>query len=144
MKKHKSLALLAFATIVLSACNQNEDQQTTGNWDGNDYNTGRDTMINNHPYYYSSYGYWYWYNSGQVTRYYPRTGYSQTLPADEHRRGVFLLAPEHIANGGASEDPVNFGSGHAGTVQRFGNTARGVSSGEGFGSSAGEGGERGS
>jgi len=145
MKKHNSLILAAFAAIVLGSCNQNDENQTTGTWDGTDYNTGRDTVINNNTYHYSSYGYWYWFYNNQVTRYYPRTGYSETLSAEEHRRGAFLNLPAHLSNGGASEEPSTFRSGRGGTVVGFGNSARGVSSGEseGFGGSAhgsGEGG----
>ncbi|NHA05961.1 hypothetical protein G7092_19275 [Mucilaginibacter sp. HC2] len=143
MKKRNSLALIAFATIVLSSCDQDEQHQTVGTWDGTDYNTGKDTIINQHSYHYSSYGYWYWYNSGQVTRYYPRTGYSQTLSADEHRSGAFLSSSAHTGNGGAGEDPAHFSSGHGGTVEGFGRTAHGVPSGEGFGGSAHAGGEGG-
>lgn len=140
MKKHSSLILMAFATIVLGSCNQNDENVTTGSWDGNDYNTGKDTVINHNTYHYSSYGYWYWYNNNQVTRYYPRTGYTQTLPADEHRSGSFLTSSAHAANGGASEDASTFSSGRGGTVEGFGSTARGTSSSEGFGGSAHEGG----
>ena len=144
MKKHNSLALLAFATIVLSSCNQNDENQTVGSWDGTDYNTGKDTLINNSTYHFSSYGYWYWYdNNNKVTRYYPRTGYSETLPVDEHRSGQFLSSPAHTKNGGASEEPSAFSSGRGGTVEGFGSTARGVSSGESFGGSAHEGGSGG-
>jgi hypothetical protein len=140
MRKHQSLILTAFAAIVLSSCNQNDENQTTGTWDGTDYNTGRDTLINNHTYYFSSYGYWYLYNNNQVTRYYARTGYTETLPADAHRSGQFLSSKEHITNGGASEEATTFSHGRGGTVESFGGTARGVSSGTGFGSSAHEGG----
>ncbi len=140
MKKPNSLFLAAFAAIVLSSCNQSDENETTGNWDGNDYNTGKDTAINNQTYHYSSYGYWYWANNNQVTRYYPNTGYSETLPADEHRSGRFLTSTAHTVNGGANEDPATFSSGRGGTVEGFGSTARGVSSGEGFGGSAHEGG----
>jgi hypothetical protein len=137
MKKHNSFFLLAFAAIVLSSCNQNEENQTVGSWDGNDYNTGKDTLINNHTYYFSSYGYWYWYYNNQVTRYYPRTGYTATLPADEHRSGSFLSSSAHTGNGGATEEPATFSSGRGGTVTgSFGSTARGTS----FGGSAHEGG----
>jgi hypothetical protein len=140
MKKHNSLLLTAFAAIVLGSCNQNDEHQTTGTWDGNDYNTGKDTLINNHTYHFSSYGYWYWYNNNYVTRYYPRTGYSQTLTADEHRAGSFLTSASHTSNGGASEEPATFSSGRGGTVEGFGSTAHGVSSSEGFGGSAHAGG----
>ena len=140
MKKHNSLLLTAFAAIVLGSCSQNDENQTVGSWDGTDYNTGKDTLINNHTYHYSSYGYWYWYNNNQVTRYYPHTGYSETLSADEHRSGVFLSSPKHTENGGASEEPSSFSSGRAGTVEGFGSSAHGVSSAESFGGSAHEGG----
>ncbi len=143
MKKRSSLALLAFAAIVLSSCEQDEQNQTIGTWDGTDYNTGKDTTINHNTYHYSSYGYGYWFNAGRVTRYYPRTGFSETLPADEHRSGAFLSSSSHTINGGASEEPANFSSGRGGTVEGFGSTARGVSSGEGFGGSAHGGGEGG-
>jgi len=143
MKKHNSLILAAFAAIVLGSCSQNDDNTTVGTWDGTDYNTGKDTLINNHTYHYSSYGYWYWYNNNNVTRYYPRTGYSETLTAEEHRSGAFLISPAHASNGGASEEPSTFSSGHAGTVEGFGSSARGVSSGDGFGSSGHGGGEGG-
>lgn len=143
MKKRNSLALLAFTAIVLSSCDQQEKHQTVGTWDGTDYNTGKDTVINQNTYHYSSYGYWYWYNAGRVTRYYPHTGYSQTLSADEHRSGSFLSSSTHTGNGGASEEPANFSSGRGGTVEGFGSTAHGVSAGEGFGGSAHAGGEGG-
>ncbi len=136
MKKHNSLLLLAFTTIVLSACNQDDEKQTVGTWDGTDYNTGRDTVINNQTYHFSSYGYWYLYNNNQVARYYPRTGYTEVLPADEHRSGQFLSSSKHNENGGANEEPTNFSSGRGGVVQGFGSTARGVSSSEGFGGTA--------
>jgi hypothetical protein len=134
MKKHNSLILLAFSAIVLSSCNN--ENQTTGTWDGTDYNTGKDTLINNHTYHFSSYGYWYLYNNNQVTRYYPHTGYSETLPAEVHRSGLFLSSSTHTANGGASEDIGTFSSGRGGTVEGFGSSAHGTSSGEGFGGSA--------
>ena len=143
MKKRNSLALVAFAALVFSSCDQDEHTQTVGSWDGTDYNTGKDTTINHNTYHYSSYGYWYWYNAGRVTRYYPRTGYSETLPEEEHRSGAFLSRASHTDNGGASEDPVSFSSGRGGTVEGFGGTAHGVSSGEGFGGSAHGGGEGG-
>lgn len=140
MKRHNTLILTAFAAIVLGSCTQTEENTTTGAWDGNDYNTGKDTLINNHTYHYSSYGYWYWYNNNYVTRYYPRTGHSETLTASEHRSGSFLSSPGHVSNGGASEEPTTFSSGRGGTVESFGSTARGVSSSESFGGSAHEGG----
>lgn len=136
MRKHNSFLLAAFASIVLASCNDNNETQTTGTWDGNDYNTGRDTVINNNTYHFSSYGYWYWYNNDRVTRYYPRTGYTETLTAAEHRSGSFLSSPAHSANGGAAEEPATFSSGQGGTVEGFGSTAHGVSSSEGFGGSA--------
>jgi hypothetical protein len=140
MKKRNSLLLMAFAAIVLGSCEQNEENQTVGSWDGTDYNTGKDTLINNHTYHYSSYGYWYWLNNNRVTRYYPRTGYTETLPVDVHRSGSFLSSSAHAQNGGAGEEPSTFSSGRGGTVEGFGSTAHGVSSGEGFGGSAHAGG----
>lgn len=136
MKKHNSLFLTAFAAIVFGSCSQNDDNQTVGTWDGNDYDTGKDTVINNNTYHYSSYGYWYLFNNDQVTRYYPHTGYTETLPADQHRSGRFLTSPKHTENGGAIEEPASFSSGRGGAVEGFGGTAHGVSSGEGFGGSA--------
>jgi hypothetical protein len=133
---------LAFVTIVLSSCDDDQQNQTVGTWDGVDYSTGKDTLINNQPYHYSSYGYWYYLNNNRVTRYYPQTGHKEELPVEEHRKGVFLSASSHSSNGGASEEPATFSSGKGGTVEGFGSTARGVSSGEGFGGSA-HGGEAG-
>lgn len=147
MNKHKSLILTAFAAIVLSSCDDsnNNTQTVTGNWDGVDYNTGQDTTINNQTYHYSSYGYWYFLYNNNVTRYYPKTGYSETLPEEEHKSGAFLSSPKHTQNGGATEEPATFSSGRGGTVEEgLGSTGRGVSASEshggGFGESAHSGG----
>lgn len=93
MKRSKKDLILgaAFAAIVLSAC----DNQKTGSWDGNDYYTGRDTTINNRTYRHSHLGYWYWFNNGSVTRYYPNTGFTETLPGNSPQWSVFKFRSTH-------------------------------------------------
>lgn len=122
MKKSKKDLILgaAFAAIVLSAC----DNQKAGSWDGNDYYTGRDTTINNRTYRHSNLGYWYWFNNGNVTRYYPNTGFTETLPAETHRSGTFLNSGVHTSNGGYHASPTTFSSSRGGV---FGGTSRGGS-----------------
>lgn len=97
MKKTNLLITTALAAIVFSfsSC-----ESKSNDWDGNDYYTGRDTTIKGQRYHQSSFGYWYYLNNNRVTRFYPNTGYTQTLPVEDHRSGNFRSSAEHTRNGG--------------------------------------------
>lgn len=122
MKRKKRLLgrILTGATltaIVLSSCNNEK-----GDWDGTDYYTGKDTVINSQVYHHSGMGYWYYNNGGRVYRYYPNTGHTAILPTEQHTTGSFLNSSEHVVNGGAHESPSIFTGSRGGG---FGSTSRG-------------------
>ncbi len=117
--KRKKVSLAVLMAIILSSCN---DKNTNGDWDGNDYYTGKDTVINRQTYHGSGLGYWYMLNGGNVTRYYPNTGFRETLPLSAHREGTFLSSPVHVGNGGRAMSATSFSSSHS---SGFGTTARG-------------------
>jgi len=121
MKKRKTIILTALTAITLASCNQ---PGSKGQWDGNDYYAGRDTVIKGAQYRYSSMGYWYYLYNNSIIRYYPHTGYSEALPAEQHRSGVFLNSSSHKANGGEVASPSEFISSRGGG---FGSTVRGGS-----------------
>jgi len=117
--KKKKVTLAVLMAIVFSSCNT---KKSNGDWDGNDYYTGKDTVINQRTYRGSGLGYWYYMNSNNVTRYYPHTGYSETLPAEAHRQGTFLNSPAHTSNGGK---PVSASTFTSSRTSGFGTTSRG-------------------
>lgn len=118
MKKRK-VSLAVLMAIIASSCSPDNKK---GDWDGNDYYTGKDTVIKNQTYRRSGLGYWYLFNNNSVTRYYPNTGFTETLPATSHRDGVFLNSPNHVNNGGVSATSNTFTSSRGGG---FGTTSRG-------------------
>ena len=128
--KKKQIPLVVLTAIVLSSCNHTTPKPE-GSWDGNDYYTKRDSVINGNTYRYSGYGYWYMYsalNGGMVTRFYPATRLFYSLPAATHRTGAFLSSSRHISNGGMVFPGSSFLSGES-RGGGFGTTALG----EGFG-----------
>jgi hypothetical protein len=95
LKKAKSLPLITLLA-VLAACGNDEPE---GTWDGDDYNTGKDTVMEGQTYHRSSMGYWYFLSAGNIMRRY-NNGFSETLPANMHRNGFHLNSDMHRANGG--------------------------------------------
>lgn len=112
------LTTAVFASIIFSSC----ENKKKGDWDGTDYYTGKDTVINRQTYRHSSFGYWYFMHGNSVTRCYPNTGYFNTLPVAEHKAGTFLTSPQHTANGGTASTPSSFKAARGGG---FGSTSRG-------------------
>lgn len=91
----KNLQLLTLLTII-AACKNKEPE---GTWDGNDYHTGKDTVMDGNTYHRSSMGYWYFFMAGNVFRRY-NNGFSESLPANIHRGGGHLNSVAHTSNGG--------------------------------------------
>ena len=124
--KKRNITLAVLIPIIFSACQQPDEEKAK--WDGNDYYTGRDTVIDDNLYRQSSLGYYYFSNEINVMRYYPNSGHREALPVDEHRNGTFLNSATHVENGGMAADAGDFAGSHS---SGFGSTARGGGSGAG-------------
>ncbi len=109
----KNLMLSVLTAIVIASC-----QQKKGDWDGNDYYTGKDTVMNGRTYRHSSLGYWYFFHGNNITRYYPNNGVTQVVPAATHRSSVYVKPTTSTKNSSSSS---HFSSSKSG----FGSTARG-------------------
>lgn len=82
MKKINLIALPVLVMSILASCRQE------GTWDGTDYYTGKDSMINGQRYRQSSGGYWYYVSRGMVNCFYPRTGIFNSVSQASHISSV--------------------------------------------------------